>query len=480
MTSTEPLHQEPVNHTKNNVNRRSGMLLDEDFDVFSDQERTDKDLEKQTLAEMLSDTDSRTQSPAQPPPPIPPRTSSRETELDGKSVDANEQREGSSPPPMTLDEIQKHYMEIARYKIFQLAGDDLSGRPVIAFSACRLPMKNLIDHQRLISYLKGMLDQYVENDYTIVYFHHGLNSQNKPSLKWLLQIYKELDRKYKKNLKALFIVHPSNFIKIAFNIFYPFISKKFGRKINNIAQLDHLAPYVRIDQLDIPKEVRDHDERIAVKIKARETSSAASTFHRTLSKPANQQFGVPLYDLKEKSGEEIPTVIKTCIDFIRENAMDVEGIFRRSAPSVAVTETAMLFNQGDDVRFNIEEVHMAPVILKKFLRELPEPLLTFELYDGILDACSLSDAERLEACREMFHKRLPSHNFVVLKYILSFLVEVTEHSSTNRMTSGSLAIVFGPNLLWSKSEAATLTSMSKINTFTKFIIDNTKAIFEET
>ena len=50
MTSTEPLHQEPVNHTKNNVNRRSGMLLDEDFDVFSDQERTDKDLEKQTLA----------------------------------------------------------------------------------------------------------------------------------------------------------------------------------------------------------------------------------------------------------------------------------------------------------------------------------------------------------------------------------------------------------------------------------------------
>ena len=71
---------------------------------------------------MLSDTDSRTQSPAQPPPPIPPRTSSRETELDGKSVDANEQREGSSPPPMTLDEIQKHYMEIARYKIFQLAG----------------------------------------------------------------------------------------------------------------------------------------------------------------------------------------------------------------------------------------------------------------------------------------------------------------------------------------------------------------------
>ena len=48
------------------------------------------------------------------------------------------------------------------------------------------------------------------------------------------------------------------------------------------------------------------------------------------------------------------------------------------------------------------------------------------MIDGTLFLlAALSDAERLEACREMFHKRLPSHNFVVLKYILSFLVEVS-------------------------------------------------------
>lgn len=47
-----------------------------------------------------------------------------------------------------------------------------------------------------LRYLKYTLDQHVENDYTIVYFHYGLSSQNKPSLGWLQNAYKEFDRKY--------------------------------------------------------------------------------------------------------------------------------------------------------------------------------------------------------------------------------------------------------------------------------------------
>lgn len=44
-------------------------------------------------------------------------------------------------------------------------------------------------------YLKGTLDQYVESDYTLIYFHHGLTSENKPSLGWLRDAYREFDRK---------------------------------------------------------------------------------------------------------------------------------------------------------------------------------------------------------------------------------------------------------------------------------------------
>ena len=47
----------------------------------------------------------------------------------------------------------------------------------------------------LCSYILYTVDKYVDNDYTIVYFHHGLNSANKPGASLVLKLYKELDRK---------------------------------------------------------------------------------------------------------------------------------------------------------------------------------------------------------------------------------------------------------------------------------------------
>ncbi|KAH7940228.1 hypothetical protein HPB52_022548 [Rhipicephalus sanguineus] len=73
-------------------------------------------------------------------------------------------------------------------------------------------------------YLMHTLDQFVESDYTLVYFHHGLSSKNKPSLGWLWTAFRAFDRKYKKNLKALYLVHPTGFVKILYQLFRPYIS----------------------------------------------------------------------------------------------------------------------------------------------------------------------------------------------------------------------------------------------------------------
>ncbi|XP_066928959.1 rho GTPase-activating protein 1-like [Clytia hemisphaerica] len=451
--------------------RRSGMLLDEDFNVYEEQKETDEELSKAALQEIAAGdtTGSAPTSPTSQPeeskekperPPVPIRVSSRQPD----------------PNVLSVEQLEKEYADIARYKIFQLAGDDLTGRPVIAFSACRLPVRNLIDHQKLFNFLKLMLDQYVENDYTIVYFHYGLNSQNKPSLKWLLNIYRELERKYRKNLKALYIVHPSNFIKIIFNMFYPLISTKFGRKINNIKKLDELAPHIRLDQLDIPKEVRDHDEKITVRMKP---SNNSSIFHTKLETPKTQVFGISLKTLKERTGEDIPEVVRSTVQFIEQNALDVEGIFRRSPHANSVKDVSQKYNHGEQVTFSSDEVHLPAAILKKFLRELPDPLLTFELYDQVMDACSLPEEERLSFTQDMMKNSMAEENRIILSYLMHFLQKVVDHSSANRMTSGSLAIVFGPNILWSRSEASTLTSMSKVNSFCKYLIDNTHLIFDE-
>ncbi len=60
-------------------------------------------------------------------------------------------------------------------------------------------------------------------DYSLVYFHHGLTSKNKPPIRWLWEVYKALDRRYKKNLKSLYLVHPTNFIRVVWNFFKPII-----------------------------------------------------------------------------------------------------------------------------------------------------------------------------------------------------------------------------------------------------------------
>lgn len=99
------------------------------------------------------------------------------------------------------------------------------------------------------------LDKYVEQDYSVVYFHHGLTSQNKPPLSWLWKAYRAFDRKYKKNLKALYLVHPTNFIRIVWQMLRPAISVKFGRKMMYVNSLQELQQHLGLEKIPIPEQV---------------------------------------------------------------------------------------------------------------------------------------------------------------------------------------------------------------------------------
>lgn len=61
---------------------------------------------------------------------------------------------------------------------------------------------------------------------------------------------------------------------------------------------------------------------------------------------------------------------------------------------------------------------------------------------------------------------------------LSFPSQVSANSDINKMTNTNLAVVFGPNLLWAKDAAITLKAINPINTFTKFLLDNQRELFE--
>lgn len=368
------------------------------------------------------------------------------------------------------------FYDIARHQIIEVAGDDNFGRKVIVFNACRMPPQHQLDHHKLLMYLKGTLDQYVESDYTLIYFHHGLTSENKPSFSWLRDAYREFDRKYKKNIKALYIVHPTMFIKTLLILFKPLISFKFGRKINYVSYLSELENVVKCDQLIIPARVREYDNKLRASVKPT-AQPATSPLH---SPPLpNQVFGVPLQLLRQRSpdGDCVPVVMRDTISFLSDQGLEIEGIFRRSANVTLVKEVQLKYNSGESVNFReMEDVHLAAVILKTFLRELPEPLLTYQLYNDIINISSVS-ADNQVAAMKAIVESLPEENYASLRYLIAFLAQVAASSEVNKMTNSNLAVVFGPNLLWGRDNAMSLSAIGPINNFTRNLLDQQHLVF---
>ncbi|XP_005384065.2 PREDICTED: rho GTPase-activating protein 1 isoform X2 [Chinchilla lanigera] len=382
----------------------------------------------------------------------------------------------SSPEPVTHLKWDDPYYDIARHQIVEVAGDDKYGRKIIMFSACRMPPSHQLDHTKLLGYLKHTLDQYVESDYTLLYLHHGLTSDNKPSLSWLRDAYREFDRKYKKNIKALYIVHPTMFIRTLLILFKPLISFKFGRKIFYVNYLSELSEHVKLEQLGIPRQVLKYDDFLKSTQKSPATAPKAMPPRPPLP---NQQFGVSLQQLQEKNPEQepIPIVLRDTVAYLQANALTTEGIFRRSANTQVVREVQHKYNMGLAVDFDqYNELHLPAVILKTFLRELPEPLLTFDLYPHVVGFLDIEESQRVEATRQEL-RTLPEENYQVLRFLTAFLVQVSAHQDQNKMTNTNLAVVFGPNLLWAKDAAITLKAINPINTFTKFLLDHQGELF---
>ncbi|KAK8757430.1 hypothetical protein V5799_004938 [Amblyomma americanum] len=201
-------------------------------------------------------------------------------------------------PPDGVRRQAEDFTDVECHGIVDIAGDDAYGRNVIVISACRLPPHKELDHPKFLRYLMHTLDQFVESDYTLVYFHHGLSSKNKPSLGWLWSAFRTFDRKYKKNLKALYLVHPTSFVKILYQLFRPYISAKFGRKISYVNHLHELKQHVHYDQLRIPEPVLEHDRKLLANAKvARIPHSHSSGFFNKAAVPVyspTQQFRATL------------------------------------------------------------------------------------------------------------------------------------------------------------------------------------------
>ncbi|CAF4526416.1 unnamed protein product, partial [Rotaria socialis] len=227
------------------------------------------------------------------------------------------------------EDVDYHLMQkIADYGIIELCGEDKFGRKTIVCSACRLPHEDIIKNSEfktvnkfydcLLKYILTTFDQYVDMDYVIVYFHHGLCSYNRPAYGWLLSAYFHIDRKYKKNLKALYIVHPTKWIKFLWPFLRSIISSKFSSKVIYINRLGQLVEYVHMENIKIPTEVKYIDPIIPIPVPPLELNPSTK-FHVSLQ-----------FLLDHEHGATVPVVIRETIDYVKSCGLNEPGIFRRT------------------------------------------------------------------------------------------------------------------------------------------------------
>uniref|UniRef100_A0A8C8ZR87 SH3 domain binding protein 1 n=1 Tax=Prolemur simus TaxID=1328070 RepID=A0A8C8ZR87_PROSS len=181
----------------------------------------------------------------------------------------------------------------------------------------------------------------------------------------------------------------------------------------------------------------------------RENHSQADSSPSVTAAPFSKMYGVSLGTHLQELGLDIALPIEACVMMLLSEGMKEEGLFRLAAGASVLKrlKQTMASNPRSLEEF-CSDPHAVAGALKSYLRELPEPLMTFDLYDDWMQAASLKEpGARLQALQEVC-SRLPPQNLSNLRYLMKFLARLAEEQEVNKMTPSNIAIVLGPNLLW--------------------------------
>lgn len=196
-------------------------------------------------------------------------------------------------------------------------------------------------------------------------------------------------------------------------------------------------------------------------------------------------FGVPLAHQMYIGYEEfvIPPILHKTTAFLRGH-LEVEGLFRVSGSQDEIAEWKALFNAGKPVSFGPgTSPHSVAGLLKAWLRELPEPLLTYQMFDKWMEVATVTLVHSPEEATPVVKQlllELPDINLAVLREMFIFLSKVVQMSSKNLMTAENVGVVIGPNILSKENQdaLASATVMPAAVQLAAFLAKSAEELFE--
>ncbi|XP_054839102.1 rho GTPase-activating protein 19 [Eublepharis macularius] len=219
-------------------------------------------------------------------------------------------------------------------------------------------------------------------------------------------------------------------------------------------------------------------------------TGVASGFFRSLMSLKRKEkglvFGAPLT-------EEGIAQVSQLIEYLHKN-LRMEGLFRVPGNSTRQQILKEALNSGAEVDLDCGEFHSNDVatLLKMFLGELPEPLLTHKHFHAHLkisdlmqfddkgNKTSIPDKERQIEALQLLFLILPPPNRNLLKLLLDLLYQTAKKQDKNKMSAHNLALMFAPHILWPRNVTASdlQENITKLNNGMTFMIKHSQKLFK--
>ncbi|XP_036413962.1 rho GTPase-activating protein 33 isoform X1 [Colossoma macropomum] len=200
-------------------------------------------------------------------------------------------------------------------------------------------------------------------------------------------------------------------------------------------------------------------------------------------------FGCDLGEHLLNSGQDVPQVLMSCSEFIEKHGV-VDGIYRHSGISSNIQKLRHEFDSENvpDLTKDMymQDIHCVGSLCKLYFRELPNPLLTYQLYDKFADCMGeMTEDERMVKVHDVI-QQLPPPHYRTLEYLIRHLALLATKSEKTNMHVKNLAIVWAPNLLRSKEiEAVGLSGADPFkevriqSVVVEFLLTNVDVLFSD-
>ncbi|XP_063012695.1 protein FAM13A isoform X4 [Melospiza melodia melodia] len=220
----------------------------------------------------------------------------------------------------------------------------------------------------------------------------------------------------------------------------------------------------------------------AVRLKEDMKKIAGSPLNKQRDTTCPKVFGVSLLELQQQglSKNGIPIVVWNIVEYLTQHGMTQEGLFRVNGSMKMVEQLRLQYERGEEVELVKDgDVYSAASLLKLFLRQLPDGIITSALHPRFIQLYqdSRNDMQKESYLKELL-KELPDAHYSLLKYLCQFLIKVAEHHAENRMNLGNLATVFGPNCFHVRSGFEGMKELEICNKIMTKMLENYNTLFE--